>query len=540
MKTSFKALFVLFLFFCAWWLLAAWLLPIFQDEAYYVIWGRSLAAGYFDHPPMVAFLTAFFRDFSSAHLNGRLGTWICAIFSLGASILFLRNIGISDRKLIVSSFAMMFFNLGGLALGVLTTPDSGFLFCWILALSQAAAALRGNKWYWLTTGLAVGLGLLSKYIMVVMGPVLLIAVFFSRRKDFRCPHLYAGVFLAFLVFLPNILWNAKNDWITPRFQGRHGLSIDRSSLIKSTALPAPQLTYDRKAAWFSSYFASLEPVSPKKPSRPISRLEKALSGLIEFSIGQLVLWGALVVPIGLSFIRKSKAPLCPSAIKNETRPLLVAATWVPLIFFGALSLFSKIEMNWALMYLIGATPLLAEQLSCLKGSRLWLTGCSLANVAFLVLIILHARNGILPIAPHKDRLLKETHGYRDMAQLVSLLRAPVFADTYQVVSMIRFYQPGVAIAQWPKITRDSEMVRNSQFQSTSWEEVEIAGRFWLVVSGSQLPSIPSFIIREVYQARDCAGLPLEVIGSRTGSELTVFKCQRPIHSWLLAHFELAH
>ncbi|HEV8236569.1 MAG TPA: hypothetical protein VGP84_18280, partial [Gemmatimonadaceae bacterium] len=32
------------------------LIPIFPDEAYYWAWSRHLAAGYFDHPPMIALL----------------------------------------------------------------------------------------------------------------------------------------------------------------------------------------------------------------------------------------------------------------------------------------------------------------------------------------------------------------------------------------------------------------------------------------------------------------------------------------------------
>jgi len=37
-------------------LVFAALIPIFPDEAYYWDWSRHLAAGYFDHPPMIALL----------------------------------------------------------------------------------------------------------------------------------------------------------------------------------------------------------------------------------------------------------------------------------------------------------------------------------------------------------------------------------------------------------------------------------------------------------------------------------------------------
>ena len=39
------------------WILAA-RLPIVADEAYYVFWATNPALGYFDHPPMIAWLLA--------------------------------------------------------------------------------------------------------------------------------------------------------------------------------------------------------------------------------------------------------------------------------------------------------------------------------------------------------------------------------------------------------------------------------------------------------------------------------------------------
>src|SRR5215469_12159835 len=50
--------------------IATALLPLSADEAYYWLWSRHLAAGYFDHPPAIAFVI-------------RLGTLIFGAPSLG-------------------------------------------------------------------------------------------------------------------------------------------------------------------------------------------------------------------------------------------------------------------------------------------------------------------------------------------------------------------------------------------------------------------------------------------------------------------------
>ena len=36
--------------------MAGALLPLSADEAYYWLWSRHLAAGYYDHPPAIAFV----------------------------------------------------------------------------------------------------------------------------------------------------------------------------------------------------------------------------------------------------------------------------------------------------------------------------------------------------------------------------------------------------------------------------------------------------------------------------------------------------
>jgi len=63
----------------AWRLGVAAILPVTQDEAYYFDWARSLAWGYFDHPPGVALLG--------------IGTWLAPARSALAA-----RAGTTDRK----------------------------------------------------------------------------------------------------------------------------------------------------------------------------------------------------------------------------------------------------------------------------------------------------------------------------------------------------------------------------------------------------------------------------------------------------------
>jgi 4-amino-4-deoxy-L-arabinose transferase-like glycosyltransferase len=73
----------------------------------------------------------------------------------------------------------------------------------------------GNPKLWILVGLTAGLGILNKHSMLffVSGIALgLLAT--SARKHFGQPWIWLGVGIAFLCFLPNLLWEIHNGWPT--------------------------------------------------------------------------------------------------------------------------------------------------------------------------------------------------------------------------------------------------------------------------------------------------------------------------------------
>ncbi len=104
-------------------------------------------------------------------------------------------------------------------------PDAALNVFWVATLLAAWIALRkASKLAWLATGVAFGLALMSKYHGVLL-PACLALVVLSGPGDrhwiFR-PHPYLAGLAGLLVFAPNILWNARNDWISYAFQLKHG------------------------------------------------------------------------------------------------------------------------------------------------------------------------------------------------------------------------------------------------------------------------------------------------------------------------------
>ena len=200
---------------------AAAFLPLSADEAYYWLWSRHLAAGYFDHPPAIAFVIRFGTlIFGDTPLGVRFGALILSMF---ASTFVWRAAAILLKDEVSGARACLFFNLT-LMVSVETlaaTPDapavataSAFIFT-LAKLWQS----EDGRW-WIATGLAAGLSLLSKYTALFLGAGVLAWLIFApkARLWFVSPWPYLGGFLALAIFLPNLLWNASHGWPTFVFQ----------------------------------------------------------------------------------------------------------------------------------------------------------------------------------------------------------------------------------------------------------------------------------------------------------------------------------
>jgi len=151
-------------------LIAGALLPLSADEAYYWLWSRHLAAGYFDHPPAVAFvIRAGTALFGATPFGVRAGG---ILLSFVASWFVWRTGAILARDEKAGALACLLFNLTLMIAveALAATPDAPSIvaaaaFCW----SLAKVAETGDGRWWLAVGIAAGLGLLSKYSAFFLG-----------------------------------------------------------------------------------------------------------------------------------------------------------------------------------------------------------------------------------------------------------------------------------------------------------------------------------------------------------------------------------
>ncbi len=194
------------------------------DEAHYVMYSLRPDWGYFDHPPMVAYLALLTRPFGNHPFWIRLGPVLCSALSMLLLRYLAKVMGYGERT---SFFAVVTLNLmpGFHLIAPALLPDATLNVFWLLTLIAAWTALQTGKFIpWTVTGMAFGLAMLSKYHGVLLPLCLALFVLTTPRYRhwiFR-PHAYLAGIFGLLLFSPNIIWNAKNNWISYAYQLAHG------------------------------------------------------------------------------------------------------------------------------------------------------------------------------------------------------------------------------------------------------------------------------------------------------------------------------
>jgi dolichol-phosphate mannosyltransferase len=106
-------------------------------------------------------------------------------------------------------------------IGFVATMDSALLFFWMLGLVGITWALRNQRtWGWYVAGIALGGAMLSKYTGVFFAVGTMLAVIAHRpwRRHLLTIHPYLALLIGVAIFSPVIVWNARHDWASFRFQ----------------------------------------------------------------------------------------------------------------------------------------------------------------------------------------------------------------------------------------------------------------------------------------------------------------------------------
>ena len=191
------------------------------DEAYYWTWSKESVLCFLDHPPMIAW---FIRLGTLIFGDTNFGVRFAGLVAMPVTQLLLADI---VRRLTHDWRAMVIVVLmmeAALYFGLLmakVSPDIAlipFATAMVWALVRLAESDDGR--WWLAAGVFAGLSLLSKFTVGLLLPAILAFTFVPRWRGrwLKSPYPYLSALIAFVLFLPVLIWNMQHDWASFRFQ----------------------------------------------------------------------------------------------------------------------------------------------------------------------------------------------------------------------------------------------------------------------------------------------------------------------------------
>ncbi len=404
---------------------------LLPEETYYWNYSRHLAFGYLDHPPMVGWLisagTAVFGD---TEFGVRIGALCCGAVASFFLYRLTRDLFGEASALVAVILAqtLPFFFLAGM----LMTPDAPLTAAWAAALYFLERALIGGRSEaWWRAGLCLGLGLLSKYTIGLLGLSMVIFMLLDSRSRcwFRRWEPYGAALLALAVFSPVIIWNYENDWASFAFQtsrrladrpqfALHKLIAGALVLLTPTGLVSAALLLLRRTHTADGRQASVDGSGASVDGRDASADEARK-------------WRFMQVAVG-----------------------------VPLSVFAVFSLRHEVKLDWTGAPWVAAVPALAYGIvhsaqAVQTGLRAWIRAAWAPTLTVLVLFyaagLYYLALGIPGVGYSKHSELIPV-GWQDFGARIRQLadqterttgKAPLLVgmDRYAIASELAFYAP---------------------------------------------------------------------------------------------------
>ncbi len=381
---------------------------LFFDEAQYWFWAQTFDWGYYSKPPMVAWLISITTNLCGdtegcVRLASPLMHFITsvAIYHIAESLY-------NDKKIALFS-GISYATLPAVSVSSsLISTDPPLLTFYALSLLFFIKAIKSHSYkYWILAGITAGLGMMSKYNMVLflLSAMLYMLISPDNRKHFKGKGFWTACVIAGLIFMPNVIWNFNNGLVSflHTKENAHGGGIS--------------LHFDKMLEFVGAQFGVFGPI---------------FFGTLLFIIFRV--------------IKNRKL--------NEETKLLLCFTLPMLLLITTISLLSRAHANWAAPVYVPATVLVCAWL--LQRQKAKLIGVSITIhllAAFLITNFSQIQNiDGFELVGKKTKFsegkikdpFKRVHGWDDLGEgtlviLDSYPNATILTDSRKIHSELLYY-----------------------------------------------------------------------------------------------------
>jgi hypothetical protein len=358
----------------------AFLTPLNNDEAYYWMYSKHLAWGYFDHPPMIAVMIRIGYFF----IHNELGVRVVVVLSQLAALWSIWLV-IDQEKRKKRENILLFFMIAAILpvfniYSFIATPDAPLILFSAIFLLVYKRFLEDESWQnTLFLGLSITALIYSKY----HGGLLIILIILSNPGLLKSVRFYAAAFLALLLFFPHLFWQYANGFPSLRYH-----LVDRISGFNPSHVP--------------EYLAS------------------------QFSFHNPLI---LVVLVWIMIKVRSKN------LFDKALYYIIAGFFV---FFFISSFRYRVEPQWTALISIPMILILFNNIEYKPWIRNYVKWVTIFIFPLIMIARLACMVDFLPISFFKNEFHKKKQWARDISTLAGD-RPVVFTNSYQRPSVYTFY-----------------------------------------------------------------------------------------------------
>lgn len=211
-----------------------------RDEYMHLDQAHHLAWGYFSTPPFTSWISWLISALGNSEFWVRFFPALFGALTLLVVWKLIEEMKGSRYALILGGLCVLFSPL--LRLNGLFQPNSFDVLAWTSVYYFLARYLRTEQATWLFAGAVVfGLGFLNKYNIAFLLMGLLPALLLSpHRKVLLRKEFYGAALLAFLILLPNLIWQYRHDFPVAHhmelLKKYHLVHVKRADFLKDQLL----------------------------------------------------------------------------------------------------------------------------------------------------------------------------------------------------------------------------------------------------------------------------------------------------------------
>src|SRR5512134_279772 len=190
-----------------------------QDELVVLDNANHLDWGYVEYPPLTPFLARIeLTLFGLSLVSARTFSALAHSIVLVLTGLMAREFGGRRLTQILAALAAAIAPIALIQGSLIQYVTFDFLWSVLIAYLVIRLLKSDDPRWWIPIGAVIGLGMMTKYTMVMFVAGLVGGVLLTdARRYLRSSWLWGGVAVSLLIFLPNLIWQIQHDFISLEF-----------------------------------------------------------------------------------------------------------------------------------------------------------------------------------------------------------------------------------------------------------------------------------------------------------------------------------